>query len=132
MKKIIYIFFLVCSNSLYADNINTKKENHILYDCKYNFFASPNGLLKVEDNFGSKFTINKKDNKALLIGSIGVSEVSVIKHDYGITFLDVGPNGDVSTTTIQDSTGEVVHSRNSIVFKNFMPTQYYGYCKKWG
>ena len=57
-----------------------------------------------------------------------VYPVEVITGDESITFLEVLESGAVQTTTIHE-TGRAVHSRHTILFGEFVPSQYYGTCK---
>ena len=64
-----------------------------------------------------------------MIDKFGVASVEPVVGTDGITFLKQLLKGDVQSTTIT-STGEAVHSRNTIFLGELVPTQYYGTCKK--
>jgi len=46
----------------------------------------------------------------------------------GVTFLEKLTAGVVQTTTVAND-GRSVHSRHTIIGKEMVPSQYYGYCR---
>jgi len=60
-------------------------------------------------------------------GSVDV--ITVINSQGGVTFIEKTLTGNIMTTSITDG-GKSVHSRNSIVAGELVPSQYYGSCYK--
>ena len=95
--------------------------------CEYDRFASPDGVEDV-DNFNLTFVVDADAEKYYMIGNNGSSEVSPVFGDGHLTFVEVTAVGNVMTTTITNS-GKSVHSRNSVMFGDLIPSQYYGTCE---
>jgi hypothetical protein len=64
-----------------------------------------------------------------LLGNAGSSEVELIPNTDGISFVEITDSGNVMVTAITKS-GEAVHSRNGIMFKELVPSQFYGKCSR--
>jgi hypothetical protein len=62
------------------------------------------------------------------MGNAGASRVNAIKNASGVSFIEITDSGNVTVTAITDS-GDAVHSRNSIISSELIPSQYYGKCK---
>lgn len=97
------------------------------YTCKFTLEATPNGLSKQAKPFELRFVVDTSTKKAYLIGNAGSSEVEIIPNIDGISFVEITGSGNVMVTAITRS-GEAVHSRNGIMFKELVPSQYYGSC----
>jgi hypothetical protein len=78
-------------------------------------------------NFVLKFSVDTVTQKGFLTGNQGVTEVSVVIGDSGITFLEILPTGVVQATTVSNS-GSSVHSRHTIIADHLLPSQYFGKC----
>lgn len=99
----------------------------IAYTCKFPLEASPKGLSKQATPFELRFVVDTDTKKAYLIGNAGSSEVEIIPNTDGISFVEITGSGNVMVTAVTKS-GESVHSRNGIMFKGLVPSQYYGNC----
>lgn len=99
------------------------------YVCKFAVEASPKGLAKQATPFELRYVVDTSTKKAYLLGNAGSSEVEVITNTDGISFVEITNSGNVMVTAISTS-GEAVHSRNSIMFKELIPSQYYGKCSQ--
>lgn len=95
--------------------------------CNYPSMASPNGLGK--EKFKLEFALDTLTKRAVLIGSLGMSDVEVYNGDQGITFQEKLGTGVIQTTTISHKDGRSVHSRHSMLSGSLVPSQYYGECK---
>lgn len=97
------------------------------YTCKFQLEATPKGVTKPEKPFNLRFLVDSTTDKAYLLGNAGSSEVTVIPNSDGVSFIEVTGSGNVMVTAITRS-GEAVHSRNGIMFKELVPSQFYGSC----
>ena len=99
------------------------------YTCTFTVEASPKGLAKQAKPFELRFVIDTAAEKAYLLGNAGSSEVELIPNTDGISFVEITRSGNVMVTAITTA-GEAVHSRNGIMFKELVPSQFYGRCAK--
>jgi len=99
------------------------------YTCKFAVEATPKGLSKQASPFELRFVVDSSTRKAYLMGNLGSSEVAVIPNTDGISFLEITASGNVMVTAVTNS-GEAVHSRNGIMFKELVPSQFYGKCTR--
>ena len=83
---------------------------------------------KTRRTFSLKFTVNTVTNKAVLIGNLGVEDVTFVSGDEGITFLEYLPTGAVQTTTVSKG-GASVHSRHTLMASKSTASQYSGSCR---
>ena len=98
------------------------------YRCDYSTYADEDGLHSVKGEFVLTFLMDADTSKAYILGNSGSAEVSMLDSSGGISFIEVTPVGNVMTTAI-DPSGKSVHSRNSIMFGELLPSQYYGTCR---
>ncbi len=89
-----------------------------------------NGNHKVKDRFVLTFIVDMTKKTAYMLGSQGTEEVTLIPSGVGegVSFVEITGVGNVMTTAI-DSKGNSVHSRNTIIHGEIVPTQYYGKCE---
>ncbi|MYG52990.1 MAG: hypothetical protein F4204_11780 [Rhodospirillaceae bacterium] len=73
-----------------------------------------------------EFTVDGT-GQAFAVGK-NIYPVRVVVGDRAVTFLEELASGAVQTTTINPN-GKAVHSRHTILFGRFVPSQYYGTCK---
>jgi hypothetical protein len=85
------------------------------WNCVYTQKASPDGLVK-EGNFKLEFAVDDITGKAVMIGSLGLSDVDVHVGPLAITFMEKLDGGVVQTTTVAGE-GISVHSRHSVIGK---------------
>lgn len=97
------------------------------YTCKFTLEATPKGLSKQAKPFELRFVVDTSTKKAYLVGNAGSSEVEIIPNTDGISFVEITGSGNVMVTAITKS-GDAVHSRNGIMFKELVPSQFYGNC----
>jgi hypothetical protein len=97
------------------------------YACRFTVEASPKGLAKQEKPFELRFVVDTETKKSYLVGNAGSSEVEIIPNTDGVSFVEITSSGNVMVTAIATN-GSAVHSRNGIMFKNLIPSQYYGSC----
>jgi hypothetical protein len=75
------------------------------------------------------FLVDTENGKGYIVGNQGSEEIAVIPHKIGgIAFIEVTGSGNVMTTAI-DTVGNSVHSRNTSIGGELIPTQYYGKCE---
>lgn len=99
------------------------------YICKFSVEATPKGLSKHTPPFELHFVVDTSTRKTYLMGNVGSSEVEVVPNNDGISFAEITASGNVMVTVVTNS-GEAVHSRNGIMFKELLPSQYYGKCTR--
>lgn len=97
------------------------------YTCNFMVEATPRGLSKQAKPFELRFVVDDSTKKAYLLGNAGSSEVQIIPNTDGVSFVEITGSGNVMVTAITKS-GAAVHSRNGIMFKELVPSQYYGSC----
>ncbi|MCE9927550.1 MULTISPECIES: hypothetical protein [Aeromonas] len=97
------------------------------YSCNYTSYSDQEGRHRVKERFELNFIIDKAAGKSYLLGNNGSSEVKMLESDDQLAFLEVTTSGNVMTTAI-DSKLNTVHSRNSVLFGEMIPSQYYGKC----
>lgn len=107
-----------------STNLNAATLTH---NCKFGTEASPTGLKKLQKSFDLKFMTDTLTNKSYVVGNAGIEPVNAIANDGGISFVEITGSGNVQVTAITKG-GDAVHSRNTILSKDLVPTQYYGEC----
>lgn len=118
LKIIIVLTSILASIQSYAS---------IMYECNFSYNANHKEFQKLQKPFELKIISDDKNNVHYLIGDSGSSQLTKVKNLYGINFLEVTDVGNIMVTTISNS-GQSVHSRNSLIFGEFVPSQYYGSC----
>jgi hypothetical protein len=119
MKKISALMLIVASTNLSAATLT--------YDCKFTTEASPKGLRKLQKSFDLKVMSDTLTNKSYVVGNAGIEPVHAIANDGGISFIEITGSGNVQVTAVT-KIGDAVHSRNSIMSGDLVPSQYYGKC----
>ena len=99
------------------------------YVCSFTVEASPKGLAKQEKPFELRYVVDTTAKKAYLVGNAGSSEVEIIPNTDGVSFVEITNSGNVMVTAIA-ANGASVHSRNGIMFKDLVPSQFYGKCAR--
>jgi len=98
------------------------------FKCNFPLAASPDGIEKEAKPWILRFVSDNKTKKAYFIGNNGSTEVTpIVNQGGGVSFLEITQSGNVMVTTITSS-GEAVHSRNSNVLGELLPSQRYGKC----
>ena len=97
------------------------------FTCSFLVEATPKGLSKKVPPFELRFVVDAATRKAYIVGNVGSSEVEIVLNADGISFVETTASGNVMVTAIANS-GEAVHSRNGIIFKKILPSQFYGRC----
>lgn len=62
-----------------------------------------------------------------MIGNQGSTKVHLLNTDDGVSFIEITGSKNVMATTL-DKNGASVHSRNSVINGELVPSQYYGTC----
>ena len=116
--KFITLIHLVASSALLNAELTT-------ITCDFYTVASPEGIEKADAGFkGLKFVFKAGDETGVMLGNAGETPVLVTMTDDSVTFIQIAPI--VTTTTIELKTLKAVHSRNTVLLGDLMPTQYYG------
>ena len=121
MKLSFFIAFcLVICSSASADNTKT-------LICTYHTYSDSEGRHATDKNFKLTFIIDNQKHTAYIIANNASSEVSLLPAEGSVSFIEVTPNNNIMTTTV-DSKGNSVHSRNTVIGGELVPSQYYGIC----
>ncbi len=100
----------------------------ITYVCNYGSYSDEEGNHKAEKEFRLTFILDTENEKAYIVGNQGSEEVAVFPHRLGgISFVEVTSAGNVMATAI-DTANNSVHSRNTSLGGELVPSQYYGKC----
>ena len=102
--------------------------NTTAYSCNYTSYSDPKGNHKVKKKFELNFIVDKTAGKSYLLGNNGSSEVKMLESSDQLAFIEVTATGNIMTTAI-DSKRNSVHSGNSVMFGEMIPSQYYGKCE---
>jgi hypothetical protein len=95
-------------------------------ECTFIAASNEEGRMTLEEPFVLKFAYDTVTETAVLIGNNGIANVTPLRGEDKITFVEVTPTGTVQTTTIAGS--GAVHSRNSVIGGQIAASQYYGSC----
>ena len=95
------------------------------YTCNFDSFSDDEG--KHSGELVLTYLVDEDVDKAYIIGNNGSNEVVQIFRGDGRSFLEITATGNVMATTITPSL-KAVHSRNSVMFGQLIPSQYYGEC----
>jgi hypothetical protein len=99
-------------------------------DCSFTSSATPKGFQKEVRPFEFKFLLDTTTMKAYAMGNNGSNEVTLLPGGTnGYTLVEVTATNNVMVTAIAVS-GVAVHSRNTLMNKTVVPTQYYGTCAR--
>ncbi len=120
MKRLAISLCLIAAPLVSAEEIT--------FYCSYDNYSDQEGNHKLEENLQIRFTYNKDTGKSYMLGNIGRSEVELFRTNNKATFIEITTIGNVTTTTIDNNLNSV-HSRNTVMFGEIEPSQYYGKCK---
>ena len=117
-----FLFFILSTSNLRSESDSVNLD----ITCTFDRVAFQTGVVANHPSSFPPFKILWKigEPKAFLIGNAGKIEVMATIGDDSINFIQLEPI--VTTTTINLKTSEVVHSRNTILMGNLVPSQYYG------
>jgi hypothetical protein len=97
--------------------------------CNYTTYSDESGSHDVKGKFTLTFIIDRMKGVAYIVGNQGSAEVMFLPSEMGgVTFIEITDTGNVMTTSI-DSKNNSVHSRNTVINGEIVPTQYYGKCQ---
>ena len=99
----------------------------ITYECSFPRYEGPNG--GGTEDFGFTIQLDTVTEDAYIVGSQGLAKLAHIPAAFGRSFIEFSDTGNVMVTTIAED-GKAVHSRNTMMFGDLIPSQYYGECKK--
>ena len=117
--KYLLAFLLLLPISVIAETTN--------YSCNYTSYSDNEGNHKVKDKFELNFIVDSATGKSYLLGNAGSSEVKALEAEDRVAFLEITATGNIMSTAI-DSKLNSVHSRNTIMYGELLPSQYYGKC----
>ena len=112
----LLVTLLVCSSQAFASTTFT---------CQFSTFSDNEGTH--EGELSLTYLVDEDAGKAYMIGNNGSNEVVEIYKGDGRSFIEVTSTGNVMVTTVTPDL-KAVHSRNSVMFGELIPTQYYGEC----
>ena len=114
MKYIVLIFVSLCASQVLATTT---------YTCQFSTFSDGEGVH--EEELSLTFLVDEGAGKAYIMGNNGSNEVAHVYQGDGRSFIEITITGNVMVTTITPSM-KAVHSRNSVMFGESIPSQYYG------
>lgn len=120
--------FLLSLASAFVLASAAKAEIPVRISCVFPVYSSPDVSSKPAADFRFEFLIDKGMGTALMLGNFATVSVGIHSGDNGWTFIEYLASGSIQTTTITDS-GSAVHSRNTIIDNDLVPSQYYGSCR---
>ncbi len=74
-----------------------------------------------------EFKIDNLSGRAFMEGNAGIVDVEVYVGENAFSFTEKVPSGVIQTTTIT-ADGLAVHSRNTVLFSEFVAAQHFGRC----
>ena len=101
----------------------------VTYVCNYPTYSAEDGSHKVKAEFALTFLIDLDSGKGYMIGNNGSEEMHVLFGDEHISFIEITASNNVMSTAITNS-GVSVHSRNTVLSGDLVPSQYYGTCEQ--
>lgn len=99
----------------------------VRFQCNFDRQATPTTVANIKP-FGLEYTLDTFNNKAMLRGNAGLTNVVVVSGTASYSFIEVLSTGVVQSTTIILNTRKAVHSRHTILGSDFIPAQMYGAC----
>jgi len=122
MKITSFFVLITASIAIYAfAQTNT-------YICNYPTYSDETGNHKAKTAFTISFIVDKESNKSFALGKLGTVEVEMIRSIDQIAFIDKTGTGNLMTTSITSNLTSV-HSRNTVILGELIPSQYYGRCE---
>ncbi len=123
MRNSTFLFLMALSSfSAHAQTVT--------YYCKYPLYSDESGSHKAEDDFSLTFLMDSQAGKSYMTGNNGTSAVQVVDDGFDtFTFIEETIMGNIMVTTITPDL-KSVHSRNSTLLGELVPSQYYGACEK--
>ena len=97
------------------------------YVCSYPTYSNEDGKHKLSEKFELTFMVDRSSGKSYMIGNNGSTEVTLLEISGQLSFLEVTGTLNLVTTAI-DSSLNSVHSRNTVLSGELIPSQYYGKC----
>ena len=120
MRVLILMLCLFISLSVSASPIT--------YICTYDSYSDKEGNHKVKKDFILTFIVDEQGKNAYILGNQGSEKVANFSHPMGgVAFVEVTASTNIMSTAI-DSNGNSVHSRNTSLGGELIPSQYYGKC----
>ncbi|MBL4798970.1 MAG: hypothetical protein JKY50_16265 [Oleispira sp.] len=74
------------------------------------------------------FIVDQESKKSYMLGNNGSTEVKLFESSDQLVFIQLTDTGNIMTTTITRKL-KSVHSRNSVMLDELIPSQYYGKCE---
>ena len=97
----------------------------ITYECSFDRYEGPDG--GGTQDFGFTIQLDSVTEDAYIVGTQGLAKLAYIPATFGRSFIEFSDGGNVMVTTITED-GDAVHSRNTMMLGNLIPSQYYGEC----
>lgn len=119
---VMFIAFHIISSIAHAETLSIF--------CSFQKYSNETGTHMQSNKLNYNFIVDTETNKGFVIGNNGKEPVAVIPGigENEFTFIEITSSGNVVTTTIA-SNKKAVSSRNMIILKDIIPSQFYGYCE---
>lgn len=124
LKTAITVFSAVVISLLNSPESNAETTT---YYCGFPKWSDEDGTYQTE-NFNLTFIVDPEKDAAYMVGNNGTVQVVLVPSEGSTNFFELTDTGNMMTTTI-DSQLKAVHSRNSVIFGELVPSQYYGDCE---
>lgn len=121
MRSIVFLLMTIVALSGNADT-NT-------YVCNYPRYSDQTGNNETSTPFKLTFIVNIFPEKSYMIGNNGATEVRSFVGEEHFSLIEITPAINLMLTTINSGLVSV-HSRNTVIYGEIVPTQYYGKCIK--
>lgn len=96
--------------------------------CEYPKFASVQKVDIAVEKLRLTFSVELETSIAKVLRKKSEHEVQLYPSGGGFTFVEITEDENVLTTTV-DVHGKSVHSRNTIIATDLVPSQFYGSCE---
>lgn len=121
MKRCLPFLFIFTSISYVAHAEQTT------IVCEYDKFASVQKVDQVVELLQLTFVVDLDVSSAKILRKNSENEVQLYPSGGGFTFVEVTEDENILSTTV-DVKGRSVHSRNTIIAGDLVPSQFYGSC----
>ena len=101
----------------------------LTFSCKYPTYSSDEGGLKKDGNMAFELSVDTTTGEAFMKSNLGMTKLDLHIGYSSWTLYVKLDTGAVQTTTIVKDSLVSVPSRNSVIFNELSPSQYYGKCK---
>lgn len=122
IRPLLVIFVSLCN---FAVGVPASSEV-LTWECDFSYRTDDDG--RTAEAMTLLFKVDTFSRKAYMEGNAGIVEVDYWIGDSAFSFMEKAGSGSVQTTTVMPS-GEVVHSRNTVLLGQIVAAQHFGRCR---